>query len=159
MKGAGISGLEYYFSHVGLSYVGDDWLKVADKYPVVPYLVKTPYRVVTEIYANFNLRKPYREWHVYEVSIIWDGGSRVLLNDESFFIDERHYEYKEGLYLRFWDFANINFEKIFKGKRHGDQFPVKMLMRYSFDNETEVKQEFEFMVLTTRWKFVDIWSP
>jgi hypothetical protein len=169
LKDPGISQFEYSLTSAGMVTLSgnvDEDLAGADGYPykVTLHFSKDPYETTTVIYAEILVRKPYGKWHVKEMTINWDGGSKILMENKTFLINEDRYRYGNGWYLIpsfAWGlrFARVNFEKIFKGKMHGDQFPAKILMKYSFDDEPESEQEFEFIVTTRKWKFVDLWSP
>jgi hypothetical protein len=165
IKNMGISRFNYRFTHAGLFTLGgsvNEQLAGADGYPykVTLYFVKDPYEITTQIHADFIVRKPYSRWYVREMTINWEGKSNALIKDETFPISG--YKYRNGWYLKplpEFRFARVNFEKIFKGKQHGDEFPVKILMKYSFDDEPETGQEFEFIVTTNKWEYVDVWIP
>jgi hypothetical protein len=165
IKNGGYSRLEYGFAHAGRVYLGGsvyDQLALADGYPhrVTLHFSKQQNDITTEAHARFLMRKPYGRWHVSRMTLTWDGGSVVLLEDETFSIKEWNYTYGNGWYLvRDLSFARINFEKIFKGKEHGDQFPLKVLLSYSFDDEAETEEEFEFMVITSKFVYMNLWVP
>jgi hypothetical protein len=138
-------------------------LAAADGYPykVSLYFPKDTYEINSRISAEFLLRKPHSQWHVKEMTVNWDGGSKVLMEDKTFLINEDRYKYGNGWYLVSsisgeFRLAKVNFEKIFRESKHGDQFPVKVFLRYSFDDEPETEQEFEFMVTTRKWEHTPV---
>jgi hypothetical protein len=47
----------------------------------------------------------------------------------------------------------VNFEKVFKGKKAGDEFYVDFILRYSFDDEPEIVQVIKYKVSTTKGEF------
>jgi hypothetical protein len=165
IKNGGYSRLEYSFALVGMVRLSGsvyDQLAGADGYPhrVTLYFTKGQNEIATTIYAEFFMRKPYDRWHVSRMTVTWDGGSAVLLEDETFIQREWNYRYGNGWYLMpfpYFSFARVNFEKVFKGKEHGDQFPLKVLLSYSFDDEAETEEEFEFLVTTRKFVYMNLW--
>lgn len=133
-------------------------LDEADKYPqTVRFIISQDGNSFKKYFMKSILvRAPYTQWHVREVRCEWENKCAVLVENAEFWMNPDEYESKDGWYCtnrvrggRKNDFL-INFEKVFKGKKAGDEFYVDFILQYSFDDEPELVQVIKYKVSTTK---------
>ena len=101
------------------------------------------------------INKPYRVLHIKEMKYEWENNTGVFLEDRSFELSVINGVAQNGWYwLRIQsDFFNVNFEKIFKGKKPGDKFLFRLTIIYSLDDELENTQVLEYNVTALKGKY------
>jgi len=85
----------------------------------------------------------------------WENNAGMFLEGESLELPVANYVAQNGWY---WlgegvDFFNVNFEKIFEGKKPGDEFLFRLTLIYSLDDEPENTQVLEYNVTALKGKY------
>ena len=111
------------------------------------------YYFVPTIFVN----KPYRVLHIKEMKYEWENNTGIFFENRSFELPVRYYITQNDWY---WlggiaDFFNINFEKIFKGKKQGDKFLFRLIIIYSLDDEPENTQVLEYNVTAIKGEYIN----
>jgi hypothetical protein len=135
----------------------DKILDEADKYPqTVRFLIMQDGISFKKHFLKFILvRAPYTQWHLREVRCEWENKSALLGITGEYYMNVDEYKSKNGWYCTANVRSNginrfVNFEKVFKGKKAGDEFYVDFILRYSFDDEPEIVQVIKYKVSTTK---------
>ncbi len=89
------------------------------------------------------------------MSIEWDENAKILLTDKKYDLSVEDYLTNGVWYWGYVQgFYSTNFEKIFKGKKTGDTFLIKLKLLYSFDEEEEKEQILEYNVVVTEGRYI-----
>jgi hypothetical protein len=94
----------------------------------------------------------------------WENGQGVFIKDKKRILGPYRWT-QDGWYLKSWtlregkkegarDFFEVNFEKIFTGKKPGDVFLFTITLVYSLDGDPENTQVMEYKVETRKGKYV-----
>jgi len=102
--------------------------------------------------------KPYNTLFVKEMKFEWESKTEILLKDTSFNMPVNSYISQNDWYwvCGIGDFYSVKFEKLFKGKKPGDEFIVKLTLVYSFDDEPEKIQVLEYEVTALKNEYTSI---
>jgi len=104
-----------------------------------------------EMFVN----KLYGVLHIKEMKYEWENNQGVFIKDTDFIISPSSYFTQNGWYLtRIRDNLRVNFEKIFTGKKPGDEFLFTITLVYSLDGGPENTQVLEYEVETRKGKYV-----
>jgi hypothetical protein len=136
-------------------------LEMGDRYPEAVTFLFSQAGNSFEAYfvPTIFVKKPYKEFRLYEMRFEYDGNNDVVLNDKLFPLPNEQVS-RNGWFWRGGigkDFFHINFEKIFKNKNPGDEFPFKIILKYSFDNESEILQVLDYTVIAVKGKYISPW--
>lgn len=120
-------------------------------------------------------KKAYKNLFLKEISYIFEGGTGYFLKNAKFILPTKVYDIDEEQVFPCWitDSAHywtrgifmkptkktkrlpqVNFEKVFKNKKPGMSFKVKIICVYSFDDEPEEREESVFEVRCSEGEYV-----
>jgi hypothetical protein len=104
------------------------------------------------------INNPYKILHIKEMKYEWEGNTGVFLKDKNFDLPNFNIPSENGWY---WIhgigvFFKVNFEKVFKGKKPGDEFLFTLILVYSFDDEPENTQVLEYNVVTFKGEYISL---
>ena len=104
--------------------------------------------------------KLYRSLHVKSMAYEYDDVRGIFLQDKTFALPLEGFSEGNGWYWRNGigsEFFSINFEKVFKNKKPGDEFTFKIMLVYSFDdNEEEITQVLEYYITAIKGRYVSL---
>ena len=114
-------------------------------------------------YITIFINKPYKSLYIKEMSYEYDNGKGkgIFLSDKTFKIPIDEYLFFNGWY---WGnslgepFFEVNFEKVFIDKKPGDEFDFKLALIYSFDEEPEETQIFNYNVTAIKGEYTSIFT-
>jgi len=98
----------------------------------------------TTIFVN----KPYDTLHIKEMSYEWEGNTGVFVKEQNFKIFTNRYVTNDNWYWynKLGGLPDVNFEKLFRNKKIGDEFKFSLKFVYSFDEEPENLQCLDYNV-------------
>jgi hypothetical protein len=106
------------------------------------------------------VKEQYQKLHIKEMSYEWEGNTGIFLKDKSWdslytknekrtynFYDSLTGEYTYRLFeIEQYISEDVDFNKLFKGKKRGDVFRYTVTVVYSLDDEPESTQILEYNV-------------
>jgi len=102
-------------------------------------------------------KRNYRSLNIKTMEYEYENIHGIFLQDRYFILPENDYIEKNGWYWRRGVggvFFSKNLEKIFKNKKPGDVFMLKILLTYSFDEGEEVTQLLEYNVHVVKGEYI-----
>lgn len=120
------------------------------------------------------MQNKYSIFTINEMNIEYDGKKQSLFSNKSFYLPEEIYMVEEKEMAQgpciltngslFWTrlefcksvnpndkYPHIHWEKIFKGKKDGEIFPCKIILKYHFDDEEIKELIYSYDVLVQKW--------
>jgi len=136
-------------------------LKMGDRYPqTFTFFVSRvgnsfEYYFIPTVFAN----KPYKVLHIKEMKYEWENNTGIFLKDKDFELTiENTYNAQNDWYLLEGlggrrGLPEINFEKIFIGKKPDDKFLFRLILVYTFDDGHENTQVLEYNVTVVKGNY------
>ena len=185
--GAGIfyPRLEFEFDNVDNNFYWGPADKSCDlateKTPEINVLFRQPGNCFkAEFWPVFLTKKNYSNLYINKIIYIYEEKEIIALQNANFTLSSdirKMGEYKNGWItngtyytMNGWSaepenwkdksklWPETNFEKIFKKKKPGDEFPFKVRIIYRFDDEEEKQLDIDFIVTTFKGEYVSIFA-
>ncbi|MCR5318968.1 MAG: hypothetical protein K6E22_12135 [Treponema sp.] len=152
-----------------------------EKTPEINVLFRQPGNSFkAEFFPVFLTKKNYSSLYVKKIAYIYEEKEIIQLEDVKFKLSPDIISmdvYKDGwitngtyYWMNGWDakpenwkdksklWPETNFEKIFKNKKVGDEFPFKVRIVYHFDDEEEKQLDIDFIVTTLKGEYTSIFA-
>jgi hypothetical protein len=138
----------------------DERFESGEKYPQeITFFFSQPDNTFIKYFVPIIfVNKPYRTLYVHKMSYEYDMESGVFMEGKSFslpnMLEKDGWFYTIGIRQRFF---GINLEKLFLNKKIDDEFMLKIVICYSFDDEAVKEQVLEYKVKAFKGEYLPFW--